>query len=99
MGVGRPAWGRPPGPGSHRNSFVFILWFSGVLLISFCCTLDEKSEQGCGWHTSVHQPLKRGKKQSNFLFYSIQIKVLLKLQNIEIKNWKGKIQHLNLKLI
>ena len=30
--------------------------------------LSVELEQRCGWHTSVHQPLKAWKEQSNILF-------------------------------
>jgi hypothetical protein len=70
MGVSRLAWGKLPGPGSRWNSFIFVQGFNDMLLISFCCALDEKSEQGCGWHASVHQPPKHGMKQNTFILFN-----------------------------
>ena len=71
--VGRPAKCRPHDLNSLQNSFEF-LWNVGlVLLIWIHCALSEWSEQGCGWHTHVHQPQEH-KEEQLFIFISFKTK-------------------------
>ena len=72
--VGRPAWFRPPGLNSRRILFKF-LWNAGsVLLVWNHRALDERSEQGCGWHTHAHQPQEH-KEEQLFIFILFKSKV------------------------
>ena len=60
-------WKVQAGLNSLWNSFEFLWNVSSVLLVWTHCTLSERSEQGCGWHTQVHQPQEH-KKEQLFIF-------------------------------
>ena len=85
--VGRPAWYRPPGLTSLPNLLEFFWNVSFALLVWIHCALGKKSEQGCGWHTHVHQPQEH-KEEQTFVFIFIRSKVgCCCIQLNELNKW------------